>query len=314
MRATVLLTMLLWSVQAWGAQAFPHGAALVINSAGASLSVVDMGTLRELRRIPVLREPHHVVATPDGQGLLVGDTVANELLVLDAKTFALRRRIAVADPYQLGFSPDGKYLTVNGLARNQVDVYDASSLTLVHRFPLSSMPSHLAYAPDSSMVFVSLQGSNRLAAIDLRAMAVRWIAPVGRTPAGVMWHDGQVLVADMGEDGFSVVDPVDGHVERKVRTGAGCHTLFLSPDGGTIWVNNRVAGTTTALDAKTLQPLRTYRVPNGPDDIAFAPDGKLWITQRFARTVAVLDPVTGDIQTVEVGRSPHGLFLEAEAH
>ena len=290
------------------------GAVLVVNSAEASLSVVDLATRQELRRIPVLREPHHVARSPDGKTLLVGDTVGNELLVLDATSFAVLRRIPVADPYQLGFSPDGRYLTVNGLARNQVDVYDATSMALVKRFPLASMPSHLAYAPDSSMVFVSLQGTNRLAAIDLRVMAVRWTQPVGRTPAGVMWHDGRVLVANMGEDNFSVVDPVDGHVERRVRTGRGAHTLFLSPDGHTIWVNNRVEGSTSALDAATLAVEKTFRVPGGPDDIEFAPDGRLWITQRFARTVAVLDPVSGAIETAQVGRSPHGLFLNAAAH
>lgn len=79
--------------------AFAHGAVLVVNSAGASMSVVDMDTHREVRTIPVLREPHHVALTPDGHELLVGDTVGNELLVLDPQTFALRRRVPVADPY-----------------------------------------------------------------------------------------------------------------------------------------------------------------------------------------------------------------------
>jgi DNA-binding beta-propeller fold protein YncE len=290
------------------------GAVLVVNSAGASLSVVDLDTHRELRRIPVLREPHHVALTPDGKELLVGDTVGNQLIELDPITFSVIRRVTVSDPYQLGFSPDGRFLTVNGLARNQVDIYDAASLTLVKRFPLASMPSHLAYAPDSSMVFVSLQGTDRLAAIDLHAMAVRWVAPVGRTPAGVMWLNGQVLVADMGEDDFAVVDPVDGHVVRRVRTGRGAHQLFLSPDGKTLWVNNRVEGSTTAVDAATLTVRRTYQVAAGPDDIDFAPDGRLWITQRFARTVAILDPATGSIETAEVGRSPHGLFISPHAH
>jgi len=297
----------------WSAAAMAHGAVLVMNSAGASLSVVDLDTLRELRRIPVLREPHHYALTPDGKTVLVGDAGANEVLELDAATFALRRRIPVADPYQLGFSPDGRFLVVNGLARNQTDVYDGSTLRLLHRFPLSSMPSHLAYAPDSSMVFVSLQGSDRLAAIDLTDMQVRWTAKVGKTPAGVLWLNGKLLVADMGADYFAVVDPVDGHVERRVVTGDGCHQLFLSPDGRTLWVNNRVAGTTTAVDPDTLVPQRSFRIPGGPDDIAFAPDGRLWITQRFARTVAVMDPLTGSTQTAEVGRSPHGVFLNAEA-
>ena len=312
--ARKLFCLLLTALLAGGGSVAHAGAVLVMNSAAASLSVVDMASLKELRRIPVLREPHHWALTPDGRELLVGDTVGNELLSLDPASFAVLRRIPVADPYQLGFSPDGKFLTVNGIARNQVDIYDAATLKLVKRFPIASMPSHLTYSPDSSMVFVSLQGTDKLAAIDLKAMQLRWTAPVGRTPAGVLWLNDRVLVADMGADYVAVVDPVDGHVERKIHTGRGAHQLFLSPDGKLLWVNNRVEGSTSMLDAATLQVLHTYPVPSGPDDIQFAPDGKLWITQRFARTVAVLDPATGAIEHADVGRSPHGIFLNVAAH
>src|SRR5271166_2041932 len=154
--------------------ALAHGLAFVVNSAGASISVVDMTSESETRRIPVLREPHHVALSPDGRDLLVGDTVGNEMLFLDPATGAVKRRLPVADPYQLGFSPNGKVLTVTGLARNQVDVYDAATMTLLKRFPLASMPSHLAYAPDSRTVYVSLQGTDRLVAIDLTRMEVLW--------------------------------------------------------------------------------------------------------------------------------------------
>jgi DNA-binding beta-propeller fold protein YncE len=285
------------------------GLAFVINSGGASISLVDMSSQKELRRIPVLREPHHVALSPDGRSLLVGDTVGNEMLFLDPATAALQKRLPMADPYQLGFSPNGKFLVVNGLARNQVDVYDAASMQLLKRFPIASMPSHLDYAPDSSRVFVSLQGTDSMVAIDLTRLAILWTAKIGKTPAGVLWHDGKVLVADMGTDYVAVVDPADGRVTGRIHTGKGAHNLFLSPDRKIIWVNNRVGGTTTSLDAATLAPIRSYPIPGGPDDIAFAPDGRLWITRRFAEKVAVLDPTTGDYQTIEVGRSPHGLFL-----
>ena len=128
-----------------------------------------------------------------------------------------------------------------------------------------------------------------------------------KTPAGVLWHEGHVLVADMGTDYVAVVEPADGHVVERVHTGRGAHNLFLSPDHKIIWVNNRVGGTTTSLDAATLKPIRSYAIPGGPDDIAFAPDGRLWITRRLAEKVAVLDPTSGEFQTIEVGRSPHGL-------
>jgi DNA-binding beta-propeller fold protein YncE len=285
------------------------GLAFVVNSGGASISLIDMSSEKEMHRIPVLREPHHVALTPDGKSLLVGDTVGNEMLFLDPATAALQRRLPVADPYQLGFSPNGHFLVVNGLARNQVDVYDAGSMQLLKRFPTATMPSHLDYAPDSSRVFVSLQGTDSLVAIDLNRLAVLWTAKVGKTPAGVLWHDGRVLVADMGTDYVAVVDPADGRVTGRIHTGKGAHNLFISPDRKIIWVNNRVGGTTTSLDAATLAPIRSYAIPGGPDDIAFAPDGRLWITRRWAEKVAVLDPASGDYQTIDVGRSPHGLFL-----
>ena len=289
------------------------GAVLVMNSAAASLSVLDMATLRETRRIPVLREPHHWALTPDGRDLLVGDTVGNELLFLDPVTFALRRRLPVADPYQLGFSPDGKFLVVNGLARAQIDIYDAGTYALVKRFKIKSMPSHMDFSPDSAVVYISLQGTGRLVAIDLRRMAILWDKPVGPAPAGVMVQNGHVLVANMGADDLSVVDPADGRVLSHIRTGRGAHQLFRSPDRKLIYVNNRIDSTIVVLDAASLKEIRSYKLPGGPDDIQFAPDGHIWVTMRFAHKVAVLDPKTGDYTTIETGRSPHGIFLNPRA-
>ena len=98
-------------------------------------------------------------------------------------------------------------------------------------------------------------------------------------------------------------------VLEHIETGRGAHNLFLSPDQKILWVNNRAGGTTVSLDSNTLQPIRSYAIPGGPDDMDFAPDGKIWITRRWAEKVAVLDPATGTYQTIAVGRSPHGLFL-----
>lgn len=289
------------------------GVAYVINSAGASISVVDMATQQEVRRIPVLREPHHLVLSPDGKSLLVGDTAGNEVLFLDPATGAIQKRIPIADPYQLGFSPDGRFLVVAGLARNQIDVYEAPGMKLLKRFPVIATPSHVAYAPDSGAVYVTLQDSDRLVAIDLKKLEVLWNQPVGKTPAGVLWLNGKLLVADMGTDYVAQIDPADGRTLAKIQTGKGAHNLFLSPDRKILWVNNRAGGTTVALDATTLKLIRGYTIPGGPDDIDFAPDGKLWITRRWAAKVAVLDPATGSYQTVAVGRSPHGLFLNPKA-
>ena len=285
--------------------------AFVINSAEASVSLIDLDTHAEIKRIPVLREPHHMALTPDGSSLLVGDTAGNAVFMLDPQTGELQRRAVMSDPYQLQFSPDGKWLTVAGLARNQIDIYDAATLTLVHRIPASSMPSHINFSPDSAVTYVSLQGTDSLMAIDVKSGSVLWTTKVGKTPAGVLWLDGKILVGIMGADYVAVVDPANGAVERKIVTAKGAHNLFMSPDGRTLYVCNRVDGSISTLDPKTLNVRSRIPMSGGPDDIDFAPDGKIWVTRRWAHTVAILDPATGQFTTVETGRSPHGIWLNS---
>ncbi len=291
-----------------------NGAVLIMNSGAASLSVIDMATRRETRRIPVLREPHHWALTPDRKELLIGDSSGNELQVLDPRSFAVLRRTPISNPYHLQFSRDGRFFVVAGLARNQIDIYEAGTYKLLKRFPIRSMPSHMDFMPDTSAVFVTLQGTGRVVAIDLRRMEILWNEECGPAPAGVLVHDGRVLTGNMGGDDVSVQDARTGKLLRRIRTGKGAHTLFWAPDRKTIWVNNRLdQQSVVVLDAATLDPVRRYRLPGGPDDLEFAPDGRVWFTMRFIHKVAVLDPASGDYTTIDVGRSPHGIFLNPRA-
>jgi len=283
--------------------------AFVLNSAAASISEIDIDSGREIRRLPVLREPHHMALSPDGRSLVVGDTAGNALFFLDPLTGLMQKRVTISDPYQLSFSPNGRLLTVAGLARNQVDIYDAATLALLHRVPARSMPSHINYAPDSATVYVSLQDSGRLLAIDTASGAVRWDSRVGSTPAGVLWHNGQILVADMGTNYVAVVDPASGRVVREVHMADGPHNLFAAPSRHLLYATCRVSGIIEQLDWNSLQVVHSYRVAGGPDDIVFGPHDTLWATLRWRQHVAVIDRVSGEERFIPTGRSPHGIWL-----
>jgi DNA-binding beta-propeller fold protein YncE len=306
MRRVLFLVPLFWSLQL---AAQTPTSVLVVNSGEATMSVLNIATQTEQRRIPAMREPHHWALTPDRQDLLIGDTVANEFIVLDPITFAVKRHITVPDPYQFSFSPNGKMLVVAGLARKQVDVYEVGTYKLLHRFPLKSMPSHIDFTPDSSTAFVSLQGTDKAAALDLRNMSVKWIAPTGAAPAGVMYLGGHLLVAIMGSDHVDILDPATGNTTGHIQAGTGAHQLFLSPDRKTLFINSRIDSTITAVDATTFKFIRTYKVPGGPDDLVFAPDGRVWTTLRFVAKVGVLDLKSGAVEMIPVGRSPHGIYI-----
>ncbi|MFT2095149.1 YncE family protein [Acidiphilium multivorum] len=282
---------------------------IVLNSGGATVSIIDMTTRRVLREEPTFREPSHWALTPDRKRLLIADASGNALFFLDPVTGKELGHKLIPDPYQLWFSPDGRYLTVNCLRLNHVDIYHAETLTLAKRLRVGSMPSHLSYTPDSRTVFCSMQDSGTLVAIDLATMTERWRAKVGKTPAGVFWHDGVVLVGIMGSDNVAVVEPASGKLIRRIVTDKGAHNLFLTPNRKHIYVTNRVAGSLSVLDAKSLDVVKRIPMPGGPDDLCFAPDGKLWISLRFSSHVGIYDPTTERIDRISVGRSPHGIFI-----
>jgi YVTN family beta-propeller protein len=286
--------------------------AVILNSDDDSLSVIDTETCKETSRVHIGRQPHHLMLTPDKQHLILAMSGSNELVFLDLSTGMVKQRLIASDPYQIGFSPDGKWFVATSLRLDRIDIYDPSDYRLVHRLPAPTMPSHIGFSPDGSTTYITLQGTNNLVAIELESGKVLWTVPVGRQPAGVFVRpSGTILVGIMGADHIAEVEPRDGSVIRRIRTGRGAHNFLLSLDGKTLYVSNRVAGTISALDADTLAVNGTMTAPGGPDDMAWTPDGQeLWVTGRWRASVNVIERTSGSLKArIPVGRSPHGIFL-----
>lgn len=285
--------------------------AIVLNSDDNSLSVID-GSYRETSRVTLGRSPHHLIPTPDGRTLIIAMSASNELVLIDRATGTEKQRMAASDPYQIGFSPDGKWFVAASLRLDRIDIYNAQTYEVVHRLPAATMPSHIAFSRDSNTVCVTLQGTSSLIAIELSSGKTLWTAPTGPQPAGIITRpSGNLLVGVMGADYIAEFDPRDGSLIRRIKTGNGAHNFLATPDGKTLYVSNRVAGTISVLDADTLAVTGTIAAPGGPDDMALSPDGKeLWVTGRWRARVNVIELASGTLKTtVPVGRSPHGIFV-----
>ncbi|MGH8779181.1 beta-propeller fold lactonase family protein [Paraburkholderia sp.] len=290
---------------------------IVLNSGEATLSLIDETTRQVVETVPTGKEPHHLMATPDNSSLIVANSVSNNLLFVDPKTGKPQRWIEnIEDPYQLGFSPDRKWLVTTGLRLDRIDIYhyDGHDLTLVKRLPLAVMPSHMAFTNDSKTVFVTLQVSGELAAIDLPTQTVKWKMKVGKVPAGLWMTPGEkyLLVGMTGADYVAVVDWKNQKIVKTIPTGKGAHNFRSLADGRHVAVSNRVASTISIIDEETLTNVGdiTGLMP-GPDDMELSADKRyLWVTFRFAKHVGIIDLTTRKlIQTIAVGRSPHGIYF-----
>jgi DNA-binding beta-propeller fold protein YncE len=290
---------------------------IVLNSAGATLTLVDDATQQVVGTVPTGKEPHHLFPTPDNTSLIVANSVSNSLLFVDPKTGKPQRTAEhIEDPYQLGFSPDRKWFVTTGLRLDRLDIYhyDGHDMTLAKRVPLAAMPSHMAFSNDSTTVFVSLQVSGEVAAVDLPTQTVKWKMKVGPAPAG-LWltpGDKDLLVGMTGADYVAVVDWRNQKVVKQIPAGQGTHNFRSLVDGRHVLVSNRVASTISIIDEETLTNVGdiTGLMP-GPDDMELSADRRyLWVTFRFAKHIGVIDMTTHKlIKVIPVGRSPHGIYF-----
>jgi YVTN family beta-propeller protein len=290
---------------------------IVLNSGEATLSLIDEATRQVVETVPTGKEPHHLMATPDNSSLIVANSVSNNLLFVDPKSGKVQRWIeGIEDPYQIGFSPDHKWLVTTGLRLDRLDVYhyDGHNIALAQRLPLAVMPSHMAFSADSKTVFVTLQVSGELAAIDLPTQTVKWKMKVGKVPAGLWMTPGDkyLLIGMTGADYVAVVDWKNQKIVKTIPTGKGAHNFRSLADGRHVAVSNRVANTISIIDEDALTNVGdiTGLMP-GPDDMELSADKRyLWVTFRFAKHIGIIDLTQRKlIQTIAVGRSPHGIYF-----
>ena len=290
---------------------------IVLNSGEATLSLIDETTHQVVGTVPTGKEPHHLMATPDNSSLIVANSVSNNLMLVDPKSGKVQRWVEnIEDPYQIGFSPDKKWVVTTGLRLDRLDIYhyDGHDMTLAKRLPLAVMPSHMAFSNDSKTVFVTLQVSGELAAVDLATQQVKWKMKVGKVPAGLWMTPGDkyLLIGMTGADYVAVLDWRNQKIVKTIQTGNGAHNFRSLADGKHVAVSNRVASTISIIDEDTLTNVGdiTGLMP-GPDDMELSADKRyLWVTFRFAKHVGIIDLTTRKlIQTIAVGRSPHGIYF-----
>jgi YVTN family beta-propeller protein len=292
--------------------------AVVLNSGDGSISLIDKMSMKETKRIPVGKEPHHLMATPDDQLLIIANAASNDLVFLDPKTGEVKRRLdGISDPYQIGFSPDRKWFVSVSLRLDRVDLYSGSDFKLVKRLPLPKTPSHVIFDAASQYAFITLQDSNEIAAIDLKNQTVAWKMPVGKQPAGIWMtpDDKHLLIGMTGDNYVEVVDWRQKKSLKKIKTGEGAHNFLPLGDGRRVLLSNRVANTVSVIDQNVLEVVDTISVKGGPDCMELTADGKhLWVTARWARKVAVVDMATKQtVKEIPVGKSPHGIYFRSHA-
>ncbi len=139
-----------------------------------------------------------IAITPNGRHVWVGSNRDSLVVVLDASTGAPVDTVrGFGMPYRLAVTPNGETVVVSDPVRGEVRAFHSASrkarwtiivprdsLVATAEVPGSPSPEGIALSRDNRWAFVTLQGRNRLATIDIARGTI-----VGYTPTGV-WSDG----------------------------------------------------------------------------------------------------------------------------
>jgi DNA-binding beta-propeller fold protein YncE len=168
------------------------------NISDGTITVLDPLAKDSGRVIRVAAQPEGVAISPDGAFAWAGSNRDSVVLVVDLRSGAPVDTLrGFGLPYRMAVSPDGRTAVVTDPVKARVRVLDAAtrrqrfdiavsadSLVATAEVSGSPSPEGVTISRDSRWAFVTLQGRNRVATIDLSRGAIIALAPTGN------WSDG----------------------------------------------------------------------------------------------------------------------------
>lgn len=241
---------------------------------GSSISVVDLNTLKELRRVdtkPMFRP--HGLAFADGKlyftsesSRVVGryDPVAN---VIDWVVGT-----GQATTHMILARPDGRALFTTNIGGNSVSVIERGTNPIqanVTTIPVGRGPEGFDLSPDGKELWAAHSQDGGLSVIDPATKTV--IATIdiktGRSNRLKFTPDGsKVLISDINNNTVVVMDVKTRAVVQRIPTGQTPLGILMDPDGTRAFVAFSVDNTIGILDLKTMtfgEKISTGAVPDG---------------------------------------------------
>ena len=171
------------------------------NIADGSITALDPRARTSGPVIPVARQVEGITITPDGKQVWVGSNGDSIVVVVDVERGQpIDTLRGFGMPYRLGATPDGRRVVVSDPVRGEIRIFDAVRRRVEHvitvprdglvetaEVPGSPSPEGVAVSRDGKFAYVTLQGRNQVAAVDLASGRITGVAPVGTWPDGIAY-------------------------------------------------------------------------------------------------------------------------------
>ncbi|HEV7137384.1 MAG TPA: hypothetical protein VGN43_12185 [Steroidobacteraceae bacterium] len=225
----------------------PHNRLFVTTEDHRTLEVFDLHTGAHLASVTGFGSPHSGVFLPASNRLLVTDSDAGAVRVLDAASYKILKTIpAVPQADAMTYDPREHLMYVTGggddahLDYSLIGIIDTRREAKIGeiRIPSTNIES-LALTPGGRLLYVNIRDHHAIGVVDRRTLKLlkTWTLRTIRqnTPLILDAHDQRLFVGGRGPGVFAVLDAHDGHVIATLPAPEGVDDLSWDPGSGRIF-------------------------------------------------------------------------------
>ena len=249
--------------------------------------------------------PHNITVAPDGT--VVAALWASDRIVIlrdGERTFV-----------DLGGAPHDVKIARNMVvvANEATDRVQLVKLdgTFIRRILLKADPHDLAIDPNQRHAWVTLEGSDDLAVVDLldRREPVRYVETDGSPHDILFAPDGRLWVTDWA-GALHVFEGRRARLVESIPLGVEAHHLDFTPDGRFAWITDHGESAVFVLRVRSARVVERIRFPGEPHHVTILPGGRRVVIADHANgRLVVYDAGTRErLRTIRVGLEPHGVW------
>lgn len=196
----------------------------VVNTQDASVSLVDLTTMKEVKRFQVGPRPYGVAVSLDGKTVAVGVEDEERVKFFSTTDFKLKGEVRVGKMFNdhIVLSPDGKHIFVANFYSDDVVAIDLVAMKEAYRIKGASAPHVIKYGPLKKHAYVTCKKITGIAIVDPESRKLVKFHQLNVNPRSLTFapDESKVYFGSFWVDGF---------FEMEVETGKVTRLLALDP-------------------------------------------------------------------------------------
>lgn len=218
------------------------GTVVVVNQKSDTITLVDLGSMKAYKHVPVVGGPHEAAVSPDGKQVVVTNYHKPEAPQRALSLIAL---------------PSGKTLRTIELSPYR-------------------MPHDVRWVDDQRVV-CTVEADSALLVVNVRDGKVERVFRTGSRGSHMLALSRdrrRLYCSNMGNGSVSAFDFATGEKLEDIPTGRECEGVGVTPDGRWVWAGNRAEDTISIIDTESLAVVKRLDSPGFPYRVQFSPDGR----------------------------------------